>query len=174
MKYSRAFIVWLLILSAPSTGAGAAWLEGRTMPSSPPAGLALTGLVHLQDIGDVALRDGAWAGTKGQSRRLEGFSINFAVPVPGVGIAYMCHLQNGGDTPWMPGGSFCGTRGQSRRLEGFAIRLNGPNAAKYDVFYSCHLQDVGDVGPFKNGDFCGTRGQSRRLEAILVWVKARA
>lgn len=111
MKYSRAFIVWLLILSAPSTGAGAAWLEGRTMPSSPPAGLAVTGVVHLQDIGDVALRDGAWAGTKGQSRRLEGFSINFAVPVPGVGMAYMCHLQNGGDTPWMPGGSFAALAG---------------------------------------------------------------
>jgi len=45
------------------------------MPSSPAGGLALTGVVHLQDIGDVQLRDGAWAGTKGQSRRLEGFSV---------------------------------------------------------------------------------------------------
>ena len=87
MKHSRAFIVWFWILSAPF---GSAWIEGGAMPSSPAGGLALTGVVHLQDIGDVPLRDGVWAGTKGQSRRLEGFSVNFAVPVAGVGIAYMC------------------------------------------------------------------------------------
>jgi len=173
MRYSRAFVVWFWISSAVYVGYGAAWTQGRTEASSPAAGLALTGLVHLQDRGDVPLHDGVWAGTKGQSRRLEGFSVNFAAPVPGLGLTYMCHLQDAGDGPWMPGGVFCGTRGQSRRLEGFAIRLSGPNAAKYDVLYSCHLQDMGDVGPVKNGDFCGTRGQSRRVEAIIVWVKAR-
>jgi uncharacterized protein YjdB len=133
----------------------------------------LAGLVHLQDIGDAPLQDGMWAGTKGQSRRLEGFSINFVAPTRGLGLAYMCHLQDVGDVQWMPGGSFCGTRGQSRRLEGFAIRLIGVDAAYYDVFYSCHLQDIGDVGPFKDGAYCGTRGQSRRLEAMQVWVQPK-
>jgi len=106
MRYSRAFVVWFWISSAVYVGYGAAWTQGRTEASSPAAGLALTGFVHLQDIGDVPLHDGVWAGTKGQSRRLEGFSVNFAAPVPGLGLTYMCHLQDAGDGPWMPGGVF--------------------------------------------------------------------
>jgi hypothetical protein len=124
----------------------------------------------VQNLGDQPLGDSHWAGTKGQSLRLEGFALDFAPTVPGIGLEYMCHLQNIGDTVLMPGESFCGTRGQSRRLEGFAIQLTGPEAAKYDVYYGCHLQDIGDTGPVKNGEFCGTRGQSRRLEALVVWV----
>jgi len=148
-------------------------MQGRAVAASSAPGMPLSGYVHLQDLGDVPLRDGVWAGTKGQSRRLEGFSLQFAVPVAGLGLAYMCHLQDMGDTSWLPAGSYCGTRGQSRRLEGFAIRLGGANASKYDVLYMCHLQDIGDVGPVKNGDFCGTRGESRRVEAIIVWVKPK-
>jgi uncharacterized protein YjdB len=174
MRYPRAFTVCFSIFTAAYMGYGAERIQPRTVASSPAVGLPLTGFVHVQDLGDLPLRDGVWAGTKGQSRRLEGFSVNFAAPVPGLGLAYICHLQDGGDTPWMPGGSFCGTKGQSRRLEGFAIRLAGANAASYDVFYECHVQDIGDMGPVKNGAFCGTRGQSRRVEAILVWVKANA
>jgi len=138
--------------------------------SSAVQSLKMRGVVHVQDLGDQPLEDAHWAGTKGQSLRLEGFAIDFSPPMPGLGLEYMCHLQNTDDTPWMAGGSFCGTRGQSRRLEGLAIRLIGPEAAKYDIYYACHLQDIGDTGPVMNGDFCGTRGQSRRLEALEVWV----
>jgi len=152
-------------------GYGAIWVQARpTATPVPPAPTAVSGIVHLQDIGDQSLYDARWAGTIGQSRRLEGFAVNFATPVPGLGFEYMCHLQDVGDEPWMGGGSFCGTRGQSRRLEGFAIRLTGANAANYDVNYACHIQDLGDAGPFKDGVYCGTRGQSRRLEAMEVWV----
>ncbi len=147
---------------------GLGWAQKTALQST-----EVMGVVHLQDIGDQPLYDSTWAGTKGQSRRLEGFSVNFIAPPRGLGLEYMCHLQDVGDVPWIPGGSFCGTRGQSRRLEGFAIRLTGANAAYYDVFYACHLQDIGDVGPLENGAFCGTRGQSRRLEAMEVWVKPR-
>jgi hypothetical protein len=132
--------------------------------------IALAGMVHLQALGDSPLRDATWAGTKGQSRRLEGFTLNFASPIQGLGIEYMCHVQGLGDQLWMPGGSFCGTRGQSRSLEGMAIRLTGANATSYDIVYACHLAVAGDVGPVKNGAFCGTRGQSRQLEAMEVWV----
>ena len=152
-------------------GYGAAWALANQTPGTRPANpLAVSGTVHLQDFGDTPLRDATWAGTVGQSRRLEGLLVNFSSPVAGLGIEYMCHEQDKGDSAWMPGGSFCGSRGQSKRLEGLAMRLTGPNANKYDIFYACHLQDLGDEGPVKNGAFCGTRGQSRRLEAMEVWV----
>ncbi len=141
--------------------------EARTLSMQ---SLKLRGVVHVQNYGDQPLQDSQWAGTKGQSLRLEGFAVDFSPPVSGLGLEYMCHLQDSGDTPWMTGGAFCGTRGQSRRLEGFAIRLTGHGAANYDIYYACHLQDLGDTGPVANGAFCGTRGQSRRLEALEVWV----
>lgn len=132
----------------------------------------LSGVVHLQDIGDRGWSGTAWVGTKGQSRRLEGFSGALS-GVDGVSVEYMAHLQDKGDTSWTTQGNFCGTRGESRRVEGVAFRLTGSNASKYDITYSCHLQDIGDMAVKKNGDFCGTRGQSRRLEAFQVWITRR-
>ena len=133
----------------------------------------ISGLVHLQDIGDVSLVNDTFAGTRGQSRRLEGFQIQFNPPVPGLSMRYMAHLQDIGDVPWVDEGQFIGTRGQSRRLEGFAIELTGPEAVNYSVRYMAHLQDLGDTDFFRDGQFCGTRGQSRRIEGILVHVGPR-
>ena len=130
-------------------------------------------LVHLENIGDQTYTDDVWAGTAGQSRRLEGFQINILDQVPELGMEYMAHLQDVGDTPWIPEGTFVGTRGQSRRLEGFAIRLTGSQAGQYTVRYKAHLQDTGNTAWCADGAFCGTRGQSRRAEAMLVQIDAR-
>jgi uncharacterized protein YjdB len=132
--------------------------------------LGLNVLVHLQDIGDVNYRDSEFAGTRGQSRRLEGYQISFDPFVPHLSMEYMAHLQDIGDTGWYHDGQFCGTRGQSRRLEGFAIQLTGSQASHYSVEYMAHLQDIGDTGWYHDGQFCGTRGQSRRVEGISVKV----
>jgi len=133
----------------------------------------LAGIVHLQNIGDVSFQSGAFAGTRGESRRLEGFSLAIADGTPNLGIQYMAHLQDIGDTPWVNGGQFIGTRGQSRRLEGFAIRLTGSAARNYNIRYICHLQNIGDTPVRSNGEFCGTRGESRRLEGLQVWIERR-
>ena len=146
--------------------AGIRSLYGRRGP-------ALIVLVHLEGFGDRRFRDNEFAGTRGQSRRLEGFQINFNPPVPNLGMRYMAHLQNIGDVPFVNAGQFVGTRGQSRRLEGFAIELTGSAAANFNVFYMAHLQGIGDTPFFQNGQFCGTRGQSRRVEGILVRVEPR-
>lgn len=136
-------------------------------------GPTLKVLVHLQNIGDVRFRDNEFAGTRGQSRRLEGFQIDFTPPVPNLGMRYMAHLQNIGDVPFVNAGQFVGTRGQSRRLEGFAIELTGSARSNFNVFYLAHLQNMGDTPFFQNGQFCGTRGQSRRVEGILVRVEPK-
>jgi hypothetical protein len=138
-----------------------------------PAPVGLSVLVHLQDLGDKVFPSGQWAGTKGQSRRLEGLSLTISPPVPGLSLEYMAHLEDYGDVPWVPESTFCGTRGLSRRLEGFAIRLTGPRASDYDVVYYGYLEGMGDTGPYANGAFCGTRGQSRRCEAIWVTVQPK-
>lgn len=150
----------------PDDLAGIQTLYGRPGP-------ALGVLVNLQNIGDRTFRHNEFAGTRGQSRRLEGFQINFNPAVAGLGMRYMAHLQGVGDVPFVNAGTFIGTRGQSRRLEGFAIQLTGSQANNYNVFYMAHLQGTGDTAVYQNGQFCGTRGQSRRVEGILVRVQRR-
>lgn len=136
-------------------------------------GLPLVVTAHIEGIGDQTFAAGQFAGTRGQSRRLEGVAIAFAAPIPGLSIQYMGHVQDVGDTGWMADGQFLGSRGQSRRLEGIAIRLAGPQAGNFNVVYRCHIQDVGDSQWMSNGAFCGSRGQSRRLEGLEVSVVPR-
>ncbi len=134
-------------------------------------GPAMRVLVHLQNIGDRVFRENEFAGTRGQSRRLEGFELRINPAVPGLSLRYMAHLQNIGDVPFVNEGVFVGTRGQSRRLEGFAIELTGAQAVNFNVIYMAHLEGTGDTGLFSNGQFCGTRGQSKRVEGILVRIE---
>jgi hydrophobic W protein len=128
-------------------------------------------LVHLEGLGDIGCRDSGWCGTRGESRRLEGFSISPPRTLGDVRLKYFCHLQDSGDTAWLPAGQFCGTRGQSRRLEGFSIALEGRDAGKYHVRYQAWLQDTGATPVVSDGAFVGTREQSRRVEAIRVWIE---
>lgn len=146
--------------------AGIRALYGRRGPTSDI-------LVHLEEIGDIAFRDNEFAGTRSESRRLEGFQVAISPPVPNLSMRYMAHLENIGDVPFVNEGQFVGTRGQSRRLEGFAIELTGAAAPNFNVFYMAHLQGTGDTPVFQNGQFCGTRGQSRRVEGILVRIEPR-
>jgi len=132
--------------------------------------LSLNGLVHLQGLGDYHFTNDNFIGTQGQSRRLEGFQIQFNPPVPNLGMRYMAHLQDVGDVGWVNAGQFIGTRGESRRLEGFAIQLTGSAAANYNVTYMAHVQNIGDTAFCQNGQFCGTRGQGLRVEGMLVHV----
>jgi len=142
------------------------------VPANAPT---LRGTVHLQDIGDVSFSDNNYAGTLGQSLRLEGFSLSIVPPVPGLSLRYMAHVQNKGDLP-RPGeffseGEFAGTRGEALRLEGFAIELTGPEAAKFKIRYMAHIQNVGDTQLFEQGQFCGFRGKSLRVEGIFVRIE---
>jgi len=122
--------------------------------------------VHLQSKGDRDHKFDAWAGTKGEDRRLEGFQIKDISG--GLKLEYMAHIQSLGDTAWTSG--FVGTKDQSKHLEGFAIRIKGPNPAGFSVRYRAHIQTQGDTGWYENGNFCGTKGQKRRIEAMYVSI----
>lgn len=127
-------------------------------------------LVHLEVKGDLFYHEDEYAGTSGESRRLEGFQLSFNPKLYDLSMQYMAHLQDTGDTTWMSEGQFIGTRGQSRRLEGFAIKLTGKHASEFTVQYMAHLEVKGNTKWCSDGEFCGTRGESRRVEGIRVKV----
>lgn len=126
---------------------------------------------HIENQGDMAVSGPQqFVGTKGQSRRLEGFSIS---PPAGVELEYMAHIENQGDTHWVRSPQYVGTKGQGRRMEGFAVRVVGHSHHMYDVKYYGHVANYGDTPVCSNGDFVGTRGQARRVEGLAIWLEAR-
>jgi hypothetical protein len=156
---------------------GSAWTEfmraigapGVVHAQAAPIPLRLT--VRLEGLGDVACHDAGWCGTRGQSRRLEGFTIDPPTEAD-VRLRYTCHLADIGDTPAIAG-QFCGTRGQSRRVEGFSVSLEGPDAGRLHVKYQAWLQDRGPTPVAVDGQYAGTRGQALQVEAMRVWLEWR-
>jgi uncharacterized protein YjdB len=124
-----------------------------------------------QGLGPITVYGQQFAGTKGQSRKVEAFQINHSVA--GLCVEYMAHIEDRGDTHWHRDGQQIGYTGSNKRIEGFAVRLSGPTSAAYDVKYFAHIQDQGDSPVGCNGSFVGTRGQSRRLEGLAVWLEPK-
>lgn len=148
---------------------------GASAPAGPPKKrVPLKVTVHIQGLGDRTFGDDDFAGTRGESRHLEGLSIEFAQRIPGLGIRYLGHVQNVGDTAWAGEGEYIGTKGQGLRLEGFLVELTGPEATKYDVHYLGHFARYGDSNVMSNGELCGVRGEGLTIEAVKVWVEAKA
>ena len=124
--------------------------------------------VHVQTTGDQAWRrDGALAGTAGESRRLEALRVKVAGGASG-GVSYRAHVQGVGWQAWRRDGALAGTTGKSRRLEAVQVKLTGALAKKYDVWYRVHVQGGGWMAWAKNGAKAGTEGLSTRMEAIQV------
>jgi uncharacterized protein YjdB len=107
---------------------------------SPPEGVTLDVMAHLQGVGDVwyrGVKNGERSGTEssdidpiigtvGESRRMEGIEIDV--------VDWPKKLKN----KWL--------------------------------YYQLHLQGIGWTDPVRAGEYCGTRGQSRRAEAIRMWI----
>ncbi|MDD6790512.1 MAG: GH25 family lysozyme [Lachnospira sp.] len=126
--------------------------------------------VHVQDYGDQAeVKNGASAGTTGESKRLEAIWINLSNSSFGGSVAYRTQIQNiGWEDGWKTDGQLSGTTGQSLRLEAIQIKLTGDVAEHYDIYYRVHAQNFGWLGWAENGEPAGTEGCAYRLEAIEI------
>jgi len=128
--------------------------------------------VHVRGLGSLKFGSNQFAGTTGRKLPIQDFTLAFRTPVPGLGIRYMAHVSNVGDTPFKADGQGFGYAGR-QSIEGFSIQLTGENAAQYDVFYSAHVSNVGDTQTFKNGEYCGFRGRGLAVEGLKVWVQKK-
>lgn len=149
-----------------------------TFDDSAPVDKTIYYRAHCQRKGWLpAVKDGEWAGTKGEGLRLEAFKIT---PPEGVELEVTVHMQGIGDKVYKgvkkgqnsgTGSSdndpIMGTIGESRRLEGFSIKMTqNPNNLK--LYYQGHCQTYGDTKVCTEGEYCGTKGQSKRLEALRM------
>ncbi len=125
---------------------------------------------HVQTYGwQNVVKDGATAGTSGESKRLEGIKINVANNSK-VSVKYRTHVQTYGWMDWVTAGHLSGTSGESKRLEAIQIELTGTDKDKYDIYYRVHAQTYGWLGWAKNGESAGTEGAYKRLEAIQIKI----
>jgi len=80
---------------------------------------------HIQEKGDTPWRkNGEYIGTRGQQRRLEGFSVKLNGPAAqNYDVKYYARLHDLSLSPTMSNGMFVGTRGESKSMSGLAVWL---------------------------------------------------
>ena len=105
-----------------------------------PAGMELRYNVHVENKGWLYdesdctdwPKDGAYAGTRGESLRIEAVKLVLTdkdgKPYPGYSVYYRGHVQNIGDLPtksadWYTDGEKLGTVGSSLRLEALLVKV---------------------------------------------------
>jgi hypothetical protein len=91
----------------------------------PVAGLDIEYMAHLQGTADTSwYPSGAFCGTRGQHRRLEGVAMRLTgANARRYRLRYAVHVQGIGDLPITEAPFFSGTRGQSRRAESLFVEL---------------------------------------------------
>jgi len=129
-------------------------------------------LVHVQRTGDVGVKFGEWAGTKGSGMWIEGFGLVPRTGIAEADIEYQAVLGRGWLSPWIEGGKFCGSRGMALPLLGVKIRLKGDAAKTHRCSYSASFVDGTSIGPVPGGETCEAPSLAA-LESLQVVVEAR-
>ena len=144
--------------------------KGDPAPGSSSSGQSVAYQAAVQNIGwQSAVRNGAVAGTTGQSLRMEGLTVKLENQQKDGNIEYRAHVQNiGWEDKWKTDGAKAGTEGKSLAMEALQVRLIGNMAFFYDVYYRVNAQNIGWLGWAKNGEEAGTSGFGYRLEAVQI------
>nr|WP_315472197.1 hypothetical protein [uncultured Undibacterium sp.] len=100
-------------------------------------GISLIG--HIENVGDVAVSDGALLGDPSKQFRLEGFQVMWPDKPAKVDISCQVSVEGVGDLPSVNVGNFCGTRGEARRITDVTFSLVGTDAAKFQLLGTAHF-----------------------------------
>jgi SAM-dependent methyltransferase len=143
----------------------------QSVPRNSPAFSSSVEIVaHVRNVGDVGGKFGAWMGTPGSRRWIEGFALAPHHSTTPIGFEYQAVLADGILSPWVSRGQFCGTRGQTSPLFGFCIRTGG--AAQFDCRYSGRFVDGSEIGPLTAGTVCRAPSGAA-LEAFRIILQPR-
>ena len=115
----------------------------------------------------------AFAGTSGESKRMEALEINFKAG--DATLTYRAHVQGYGWMNWMTADdnsnktNLVGTQGEGKRME--ALQISVEDLEGYKVLYRAHVQGYGWqnwVDASNPEAFAGTTGESKRIEALEI------
>jgi uncharacterized protein YjdB len=106
-------------------------------------------------------RDGAYAGTRGESLRIEAVKLVLTdvdgQPLPGYSVQYRGHVQNVGDLPadtsqWLADGEQLGTVGSSQRLEALLVQVVKTGTDPVEPAETVVYDAAGSYGPDHGSD----------------------
>jgi hypothetical protein len=154
--------------AAGPLGLGAARPTGEPAPAATGRDIPAEILLHIERAGDRLFPGRGWVGALGRRMRIEAFSIRPLELLPPADIEMKGFLQNGAETPWVPGGQLCGTRGRGLPLIGFAVRVVPQQTDRFEVVYQGSFFAGGISQLHRNGDPCRAAAADDPLEAINV------
>lgn len=140
---------------------------------------------HIQNEGDkMVVQVKPTLGTRGKSRRIEGFSVKIGEPAlrDKLKVVYDANLSPSDDskkakkendcrtTKAGKDGEFAGSKGSACEIVGFRVSLEGEYAQYYTVKYKAHQAELGDSAEYRDGATCGG---SKRIEEITIWVEKK-
>jgi hypothetical protein len=125
-------------------------------------------MAHLAGTGDVHKGADEYAGTRGEKKSMEAFSVALAPKTAKLGLRYRATMRDGGATQWQQDGQLAGSRGNTAEVQGIQLELYGADLAEYDVQYMAHIANQGDSRWYANGEPCGTSGQAIQGLAVRV------
>lgn len=142
---------------------------------------------HVQNVGWMDwVSDGAYAGTKGQSLRMEAVQIELTGEIKEkYDVYYTTYVQKIGWLGWAKNGQSSGTEAFSRQVEAIRICLieKGSEAPGENQRYFvkglpsaalsaiAHIQTYGDRTTTGSGKVIGTTGEKKRMEALRLTIK---
>ena len=158
-----------------AAGSGQEWQIEKVSTASQSPSIVYS--VHVQQKGDMPqVKNGAVAGTTGQSLRMENIKVALDLAETGLsgGVTYRTHVQRIGWQDYVSNGAVAGTSGKSLRMEAIQLKLTGSIAKLYDVYYRVHAQRYGWMAWAKNGEMAGTSGYGYRLEGIQIMLVSKS
>lgn len=142
---------------------------------------------HVQNIGWMDwVSDDDYAGTKGQSLRMEAVQIELTGEIKEkYDVYYTTYVQNIGWLGWAKNGQSSGTEAFSRQVEAIRICLveKGSEAPGENQGYfvkglpssalsaTAHIQIYGDRTTTGSGKLIGTTGEKKRMEGLRLTIK---
>lgn len=142
---------------------------------------------HVQNIGWMDwVSDDDYAGTKGQSLRMEAVQIELTGEIKEqYDVYYTTYVQNIGWLGWAKNGQSSGTEAFSRQVEAIRICLveKGSEAPGENQGYfvkgvpssalsaTAHIQTYGDRTTTGSGKLIGTTGEKKRMEGLRLTIK---
>ena len=142
---------------------------------------------HVQNIGWMDwVSDDDYAGTKGQSLRMEAVQIELTGEIKEqYDVYYTTYVQNIGWLGWAKNGQSSGTEAFSRQVEAIRIFLveKGSEAPGENQGYfvkglpssalsaTAHIQIYGDRTTTGSGKLIGTTGEKKRMEGLRLTIK---
>lgn len=159
------------ITAAPAPAAGA-----QARAAAPPLSereIRTEVTAHIERIGDRVFAGSAWAGTPGEQKRIEGFSIRPLQEIQPTEIEYKALHPGGVETPWVRGPQYCGTRGRALPLTGFAVRIAPHVQDQFSVIYQAAFFRSGITEPRSNGAPCLPNIPGDTIEGINIRIVQR-